>query len=827
MEYNESATFRSSLAFNGTVSWSTINAELGEPNDFYASADLNVNFPDIDWRSLQEVYGWAALQWQGWARGEIYVQSETVNARVLHAECILEFWIDGEHFFGGDFYGFGRAPVTLHLKPGRHRIDVRLVRDVRAFGGIGEPSVDVKLRLESSYDGLVLVNNNAGVYGGLLISEKVGDDFGPLASPYASITLRNDGLRDVFVTAIEADKDHCEAELVHPSPTRLIPGQSRPLAFRLACIPPMNGRGPVYIDFVYRMDGDDDERKVRVLTWPSVRGRDQPHKMTFMHPAGVVSYAILRAPSDHAQCYHTRADKLPVLLALHGAGVEADSDKLKHALDPLPDLCAWIIFPTGGTSWSGDDWHTWGFADVEAAINAIPNWIDQVEWDGPGVDLDRWLVMGHSNGGQGAWYALTHRPDKVIAAAPLSGYSSIQNYVPYTFWHAADPGRTAIVQASLNSYRHELLLENAKDIPILQQHGSEDTNVPAYHSRMLSQRLQQADGESTYVEMSGKEHWWDGVMTTEPLADFYKENLDSRKIEARTPVNLRDFTVVSSGSGDMGPKNGVEILHVMVPGQLGRIHITFDPLTLACAFRTSNVRQFRLPMLFSECTAVMVDDQEVVAPSTTQMGTTLSKSRGQWQHDRSFPFTPERRGRQLGAMDAILRTSFPHYITYHSPAAKRIALQISRNLFQYYGADSNVTDTYADVTRWSGRNLISVAIGGDLPQDTHTRGFPITVIGNRLQVRDSDNGVHGYTSSSGLAAIWLQPVPGERLELVVWGADEDSLDVAARLVPLLTGTGQPDFVIADKTMLWKGLEGTLALGFFDEHWNVSKNSFFS
>jgi hypothetical protein len=37
----------------------------------------------------------------------------------------------------------------------------------------------------------------------------------------------------------------------------------------------------------------------------------------------------------------------------------------------------------------------------------------------------------------------------------------------------------------------------------------------------------------------------------------------------------------------------------------------------------------------------------------------------------------------------------------------------------------------------------------------------------------------------------------------------------------------PDFVIADSTMLWKGIEGTLAMGFFDEHWSVSLNAFFS
>ena len=85
----------------------------------------------------------------------------------------------------------------------------------------------------------------------------------------------------------------------------------------------------------------------------------------------------------------------------------------------------------------------WGFVDVEAAVASIPTWIKHVKWKGLGVDVNRWIVTGHSNGGtyclpteavayslttgQGTWYSLTHRPDKLVAAAPISGYASIQS----------------------------------------------------------------------------------------------------------------------------------------------------------------------------------------------------------------------------------------------------------------------------------------------------------------------------------------------------------------------------------------------------------------
>ena len=86
-----------------------------------------------------------------------------------------------------------------------------------------------------------------------------------------------------------------------------------------------------------------------------MRTVDSPHKFTYLHPSGIVSYAILRPPSTKAICEVTEL-KLPILLNLHGAGLEAGSDQVRHTLDPVPDLHAWVLFPTGVTPWSGDDW---------------------------------------------------------------------------------------------------------------------------------------------------------------------------------------------------------------------------------------------------------------------------------------------------------------------------------------------------------------------------------------------------------------------------------------------------------------------------------------
>lgn len=85
-----------------------------------------------------------------------------------------------------------------------------------------------------------------------------------------------------------------------------------------------------------------------------------PHKITFLHSSGIVSYAILRPPSEKVCSSVDSGRRLPVLLNLHGAGLEADGHQVSHMLDSVPDIGAWVLYPTGVTSWSSDDWREFG-----------------------------------------------------------------------------------------------------------------------------------------------------------------------------------------------------------------------------------------------------------------------------------------------------------------------------------------------------------------------------------------------------------------------------------------------------------------------------------
>ena len=138
-------------------------------------------------------------------------------------------------------------------------------------------------------------------------------------------------------------------------PFKLAPGQSRPFKIHLTTQNPLPSSLSLEITFA-ACESPSSLLKMVVSHTFSTSEIHAPHKITFLHPGGIVSYAILRPPSKKAISKMPPKKELPILVNLHGAGVQADSHEARHILDSLPDLPAWVIFPSGVTSWSADDW---------------------------------------------------------------------------------------------------------------------------------------------------------------------------------------------------------------------------------------------------------------------------------------------------------------------------------------------------------------------------------------------------------------------------------------------------------------------------------------
>lgn len=789
-----------------------------------ALVEFEISYPDVSWTFAQQIYGWSSQQYQLWARGELKNLERSPTKVLLYTPNILEYWINNEHVFGGDFFGFNRAPLLVTLQPGVNIINLRLIRDVRAMGGWGSPTITVSLHAAA-----VSVHGPVAEDTAIVLPDIVD---GRLPSHLASVLVRNQADKPITIRACDPGSGLSPYHLLHQEYglLHLAPGQSRYVGIVLDG--PEARTHELAAEFCFDTEGSSGSFESHSIPFRlrfKEKEMTESHKFTFLHPSGAVSYAILRPPSNATFSHESGA--LPILLNLHGAGLEADSYQVRHMLDELPDLPAWILFPTGMSPWSGDDWHAWGTTDVQAALAAIPAWIETIRWSGPGADTKRVLVSGHSNGGQGTWYYATHYPDRVLAAAPASGYSSVENYVPYTMWTEADPLQTAITWTARANFRHELLVENIANIPMLQQHGSADDNVPPYHSRLMSSLRSQTSVRSDYVELPGKEHWWEGAMTTQPLTEFYERYLDG---SAPTRLAPNSFVVVYPNSDDIGSSIIVDQLES--PDRLGRIEVNtkFDGECGAWVAQTTNIRRLHLDLdllssLGYKLSTIFLDDTEISYDTATLYNTTtLLRSRsGVWEADHAHDWKSlfQRFGRQRGALDAFMRTSGAFQVVSCVERDLSLAVQISRNMIQYFAADSNILSCMDYELALARPGNIITLVAEHPPPPARLRTFPITIEADGIKLVGKDGKQRVIRIADAWGVVMLRPLPDQRLELLVWGSNEAGLQHASRLVPTITGVGQPDFIVFSEKARWLGHAGTTAMGFFDYSWNISAASY--
>ena len=150
-------------------------------------------------------------------------------------------------------------------------------------------------------------------------------------------------------------------------------------------------------------------------------------------------------------------------------------------------------------------------------------------------------------------------------------------------------------------------------------------------------------------------------------------------------------------------------------------------------------------------------------------------------------------------------------------------MQISRNLFQYFAADSELTQGTPAGSESKG-NVVTVGLGRSVAE-LHREGSSIRVTETGLQLDRFDGSCRSFDFEEGLGVITLNRYSPTILEVFVWGFDMVGLRQAARLFPMLTGVGQPDLIILRKRCAWEGAAGVFALGSFTSSWKASESSF--
>lgn len=183
----------------------------------------------------------------------------------------------------------------------------------------------------------------------------------------------------------------------------------------------------------------------------------------------------------------------------------------------------------------------------------------------------------------------------------------------------------------------------------------------------------------------------------------------------------------------------------------------------------------------------------------------------------------------MGGLNAILHSSGPFLIRHTEDDAEDVASQIAQNLYQYLKADSDISLMSDDGRSKSpgsvaeSSNVITVATGSQIPDAV--QDFAIQVSEGGISLTKANGRTVRIPSEDNPSAIYVRPLAGGKTELVIWGAQKDSTAMAARLVPILPGVGQPDFIVLSESCRWEGVGGVLAMGYFDYQWRISEASY--
>lgn len=589
-------------------------------------------------------------------------------------------------WYAGDVYAFGETPSgqpthnapfdsdrpsnfarDIALEPGDYVLLMRSIYECRMYGDPGEHPPEIKIRLhvypDCKSDELlgVLGYTAPDVLDGWLMGDWASFDFQCVVLQEQSIKVsvhgRSHGIGIRTVEDVE----------VYPGQTRAVPlllTQGAPLE-----------RDVQTLDVEAEVTEGGVTRQVKLSLPVKHVSSDgvKPIHMTFASPAvqgrppALVSGCTVVPPATPTKALHLP----PVLLALHGAGVDYRSDEWIEAMPQIPGM--WAVLPSGRTEW-GEDWHGGSLLDVWAARDALYPLLLRA-----GIETSRETVLiGHSNGGQGAWHTAARYPDRIRGVVAVAGYLKIQDYVPYTETtsaHFADPALLGILHASLAPYNNDLYASNLASVPVLAVHGADDDNVPPRHGRCHAAIVAAWASEANvkFVEVPDVGHVWDGVLRHPSITKFLT-NLPPK----RTTDEVRDagFTLATANPDETSPKGGIRIVELSVPGRLARLdvnapqwkHDRNGPLDI----HGSNVRRI-----------------EISGYLNSDSVTSLT-----WA-DRQWTPSPPAETRSYGPMIRLLASAGPVTIVIGKSASKRhasLARRYAHDLRVYHRLDSVIVN---------------------------------------------------------------------------------------------------------------------------------------
>ncbi|KAJ3388598.1 hypothetical protein HDU92_001416 [Lobulomyces angularis] len=921
--YSNESVYFSELVKNGFIKWKKINSNAN------SSSVGPFHYENVDWDFNRMSLGWSANQHYTYFRSNFEIVHSGVY--LLSFTNVISIKVDNEVLLGNMYSYQHAASNPIWLEEGIHNIYLCLNWDIRIFGN-GIPAiqfkgsiknVDVPLenrgviffpsdtivpdiindKLVTNRFSVTIMNANVTLHnflqsspkknGGSFLVQKENEVFDAIS--VEKLNRNWDGWIQVsHIVCVSDNGERLKGRISTLFSIKLAPGQIYPVPFELLLDDALNEsfswRSVTFEVTLIDIQSNEEftvqlkpenvpeegeveigvEKKMfevgfqlRNATWGDI------YKVTFDGYDGAIQYVMVRPPANPCSNLEDSShNKCPVIIALHGAGVEASSEFWTNALKQRSDC--WILFPTGRTAW-GFDWHGPSYKQIESSLEILAQ-------DLPGVpinfkkiyemDITKLIYTGHSNGGQGAWWLTSHFPENAVLSVPASGYIKMQMYVPY-FLRAgdsyADPILRGILENSIAENDIDLHAENMEGIPILARTGSEDDNVPPIHSRRLIRMMQEISFDKFKANLSEillQGHWFEGVLNDELIDSIITSSI-SDKSPILSKKNIEKFSLTALNPAVCGPKNGIRILQLQVPFRLGKIAVSIVENKMF--IKTTNIRRFQFlaeplwkykrrnllsrppPGIWrSEIAEWHVDN--TYFNSTPKIGPSYLNSDLQadtWTVSKDFLWiSEERHFSTYGPASNVLSNPFviviPSNLTSNNSWKKNMYYKMAQllALSWYVHArggtqillDSQIHD--GDAARYN-----MIVLGGPLDNLWTRRREKENKAGNMVNFLENGRGFQigkrNYTGP-GVGIIFNAPNPTRtRLAIFLDGTDENGLAKAVWNVPFRAGMMVPDYLVfgeeyGDPSTGWtapgkkkiatKGSGGILAAGYWSNHW---------
>ena len=742
---------------------------------------INLEYEDVLWDSLMDIWGIAGLVDVGYAYAEF--ENKGRKRALVMAKKAGSFYLNSRRYTGNP-YGDNYMLTPVILEDGTNKVLV-------PTGGYATHRFTFKIVPPPAP--VVIVKKDATLPD--IIDEE-------MLKAWAGLTLMNTTSKrmdDITVTIGDGEVFRQNSVSV----SHLIPLNYKKIPVRLEQIEPVNAPDTVWVPVKVSSSYFSSSESLAI----KVRNKSESFVRTFISriDSSCQHYAVL-PPKDY-----DGQKNYALILTLHGAGVRARGQVNSYKAKDW----AFVVAPTNRRRY-GFDWQDWGRLDALEVL-------ERVKKSFP-IDTNRVYLVGHSMGGHGTWHVGLAHSDLFAAMAPAAGWGCFQLYVPWFLQKSyiyAEPMQVGIRDMSLREDIAPNFVENVLNLPVFILHGGIDDNVPAVHGRMFARLLDQLGYDYVYKEVPGKKHWW----KTDDLQCVDDPDLIAfLKSRTRNPYP-RHVIFKTTDLGQCNKSYWVQIDEQKRPFFESRIEAEVKGSTIDVF--TNNIGQFslylnktfvpygklsvivdghRIPLVFKMVEKVSFSKKGDRFVKGTLRHKGLSKRPEQYGPIKQAYFSP------FALVYGTKGDSATTELLYRQASYEAMRWWQRANGYVSVLPDSEVTETVIRT-----KNLI--LFGGGRENEI------VSKMDKRLPIRPGKKSFHvgkRELRGSGLAAEFIYPNPlnPEKFVFVHEGNDSTGLAISHFFGTMYSGAGLPDFIIFDERVKQRGWGGVLCAGFFNTAWEV-------